>query len=760
MDFLENFKVRFEKICLVEKGKKVNFFGLCEKVTLFDGLFEECKVSCLKFSGNKEKVLEEAEKFLKDFLKVYEKVIKKIIVFQHMGKRFHLTLAIKDYYRPKPGLDFSSESLKKLYKKLLKTLTKFHYLSVPSSEYFCLSTETNSLLLLPSQEASSSPSKNYSSLLSTISELILSSSDPLSKDLNSLSFSIESFTCLESIFYSCFSSLPKEINSNHPLSLKLSKITSTYQLPLSHSGAVTSLAINENFSMIATGSISGEVQVWDFLKNEEICMIKPLSGAVYFLEFSRNSQVLISGGADQIVGLLSLKRKKILYKRKGHKSYMNCLSISPDSKFAVTGGDDAIVQLWDLQSCTLLHSLKGHGMDLKEGQNVLCCDINSKNLSVTGGADGYIKIWRLEWKCLEGSVTGHDQLVPYNERRGRPGGFEDFIKQQMIAAESRYDVINCVKILHNGQFFLSAGEDGVVRLWDLLMKEKLFEITAHRFGRFSGVRCLTVTKNDALVISGGVDGCLCFIDLKLRAQVFHQQVHCSAYNGGVSCLAVTPNDKLIIAGGSDASIVTVEIESKVITRYLKIHSNLVLGVKIVDDRKVISYGLDGLCQVWDPANGRVVFSLPERHKGFITAVIVVHLIREVVTGAFSGHLRFWSVDEKRLKSQKIAHFGNVSFLANTSEEKMFISGGSDGFVKVWHAATRICVQSLFCCQQSIINARMDARGKFIIAAGHKRKVYLCNLENGEVEHVEKHFRMIQIKRNSPEFAVFIEYLDY
>ena len=742
MDFFYDVEVCRERLRLADKEKLVLYEKDFVRVDAVSGRLEGSKLFGFKFVGNEEGCRERMSCWIRDMRKVYGKV--KCRVFEYTGKKFHLVLSVFGYCWSRPETCIGEVGIKKIYKRVLKTLALFHYFALAASDIVLINTEASKVMLPVSFD--SSAKIDIPKALSLIFTNI--KSQDFTPDLN-----IDSFSTLQNSIYSLYQAIPPEIPSKIQPIEKISKIRENYGILISHSGSITGLTFNKDFSMIATGSLEGRVQLWDVSKNQEICTTKPHKRAVYFLEFTPNSQMLLSGGSDQNLGILVLQRKKCLYKRKAHQQYMNCLAISPDSKYAITGGDDAVVQLWDLANRCLISSLQGHISDVQSSLNVIGCDISSQyNIGITAGSDGYIRIWRLDWKCLEGSVTGISSLVPYDSNR-----FDQL--SSLMSLNCRYQIITCVKFLKNCKVFVSGGEDGYIRIWDLTMKEQLAELSAHRFGRFSGVKCICVTSDDRTAVSGGFDGCIVFVDIPGQHISSSIELHQPGYNGGVICMCLTDNDKYLISSGCSLALIVTELQSKSHTRYLNIHSNLILGVKSVSCNEIISFGMDGHAKVWQVEDGTIKNTY-FGHKGLVTAVLINHFIGEIVTGAYTGHLKFWKVKTAKMKAEKFAHCGWVSFLDTALEGKEFISGGSDGVVKVWHSASRTCVREVKCCEQSIIDAKVSKLGNCVIVAGHKRKIYLWQVEESEVESIEKYSRMVAVKRSFPEFRDFMDYLAY
>src|SRR5439155_1084357 len=89
-------------------------------------------------------------------------------------------------------------------------------------------------------------------------------------------------------------------------------------LVLEHVGLVTSVAYSPDGKRLATGSVRGQMAMWDAQTGER---------------------------------LLTLE---------GHSASIRCLAFSPDGKRLASASPDKTVTLWDAESGQLLHTLQGH----------------------------------------------------------------------------------------------------------------------------------------------------------------------------------------------------------------------------------------------------------------------------------------------------------------------------------------------------------------------------------------------------------------
>ena len=88
--------------------------------------------------------------------------------------------------------------------------------------------------------------------------------------------------------------------------------------------------------------------------------VKGEENAFTTVSFSRNGQILASGGGDKTVRLWDIAKGKELILLKGHEDWVNSVSFSPDGKILASWSEDKTVRLWDVATGKQLALLRGH----------------------------------------------------------------------------------------------------------------------------------------------------------------------------------------------------------------------------------------------------------------------------------------------------------------------------------------------------------------------------------------------------------------
>lgn len=100
-----------------------------------------------------------------------------------------------------------------------------------------------------------------------------------------------------------------------------------------------------------------------------------------------------------------------------HTARVNCLQISKDGNMFVSGGDDNLIVLWDLVTQNPILKLKGHTAP------VTCIDffrLGNTDYVISGSKDGLIRIWDCSIKiCVQVFQSGRNEVTCFEKLPGK-----------------------------------------------------------------------------------------------------------------------------------------------------------------------------------------------------------------------------------------------------------------------------------------------------------------------------------------------------
>ncbi|XP_047327054.1 protein SLOW WALKER 1 [Impatiens glandulifera] len=157
------------------------------------------------------------------------------------------------------------------------------------------------------------------------------------------------------------------------------------------SDTATSASYRSDGRLIAAGSHSGVIKVFDVKSRTSLRHLRNHSRPVHLVKFPRVDKLhLISGGDDAVVKYWDVATETPIYNLLGHKDYVRCGDGSPASDdMFVTGSYDHSIKVWDVR----VSSNRTSVMDLKHGSPVEdVIFLPSGGLIATAGGNS-VKIW-------------------------------------------------------------------------------------------------------------------------------------------------------------------------------------------------------------------------------------------------------------------------------------------------------------------------------------------------------------------------------
>ncbi len=146
--------------------------------------------------------------------------------------------------------------------------------------------------------------------------------------------------------------------------------------------------------LLANGSMSGSITLWDLQSKQQIARIKAHSSPTVATAFSYDGSTLVSGGEDGKIHLWDVntqKRKQTFTQF----SSSHAIAMSRDGKKVANGNFGGGIYLWDIETMQKLLTFKGH----TDAIQAIAFSPDGKTLA-SGGWDTTIRLWdtKLETK--------------------------------------------------------------------------------------------------------------------------------------------------------------------------------------------------------------------------------------------------------------------------------------------------------------------------------------------------------------------------
>lgn len=167
------------------------------------------------------------------------------------------------------------------------------------------------------------------------------------------------------------------------------------------------------------------------------------SGPVYFIEFVKNNDLMISCSEDTTIRLWCLNTKCNLATYRGHNYPVWSLAIGPSGEYFASTSMDATARLWRFDKITPLRIFCGHDGDVE------CASFhpNSKYIA-TGSSDTTVRLWSTSDGKMVRMMIGHQHPI------------------------------SSLSFLPDGKFLASADTEGSIKIWNLATNNVVNSISA------------------------------------------------------------------------------------------------------------------------------------------------------------------------------------------------------------------------------------------------------------------------------------------
>lgn len=226
-----------------------------------------------------------------------------------------------------------------------------------------------------------------------------------------------------------------------------------------HSGSVTGVDFSQNSQLLISSSTDGTVRVIDTITSEETLSVSIDEGWFYDATIHPDHSSIAAAGSDGIVYVWSYPDGDLLYQLNGHTDEVMTVDYSPDGNTLASGSVDHNIILWSLADGSQTRILEGHtGVVLNvvfspDGTGLASSSADETLGSSNEVQDRTVRIW---------DITGDDDTVIIDPA----SGFVRALDYNPTGETIAYGV-------YDGTY------DGTVRIHDVVTGAEIRRFSAH-----------------------------------------------------------------------------------------------------------------------------------------------------------------------------------------------------------------------------------------------------------------------------------------
>jgi len=422
---------------------------------------------------------------------------------------------------------------------------------------------------------------------------------------------------------------------------------------------IKSVAWSPNGSLLASTNGGGTVDVWDASTGQKVHVCEGYADTrVNCVAWSPDAKRLATGSElaneDHMLRIWDAASGAEVRKLDGHTGHVQAVQWSPDGTRLASASQDGTARIWDPATGAQLIRFDT-APDQVGGQPLLtvCWSPDGAKL-VSAGADEAIRVW---------DVATQAEIVAIKADAGR---------------------VTCVSWRPDSTQLASAHDDGTVRLWDAATGGELTTLPGHRHS----VRCvkwspdgsnLASASNDRTVRLWKVDGAKPTQFLRSR------QMRDTCLDWSHDCARLASGNGWPKATNGVKGEVTVWDAATGKGHVIHGGRRIWAVAWSPDDKRLAFGGQDSGVLVWDTSSEQVT-TLPGE-KTSVRSIAWNHDGSRLAS-AEDQDISIWNMDTHS-KSATItnAHEDLIRSLDWTCDSARLASGGGDGQIKVWNAAT-------------------------------------------------------------------------
>ncbi|MEZ4736534.1 MAG: WD40 repeat domain-containing protein [Caldilineaceae bacterium] len=254
---------------------------------------------------------------------------------------------------------------------------------------------------------------------------------------------------------------------------------------------VCTVAYSPNGELIAIGTLSGELRVWQTTDQTLVALWQGHEDAIWSVAFSPDGEVLASSSGDQSVRLWAVRTGQLRHTLRGHTKGVGAVAFSPDGKVVASGSTDRTVCLWDVQQGSLCHRLEQTGW-----VTTLAFSPESKSgryLLANGGEDRVVQLWALSTAAASNGTHTRAPGISTAQLAAKA----DLVR----TLEGHAGWVRSVAFSPDGAMLVSGSYDQTVRLWEVATGEQRQRLAGHT----NAVLAVAFAPDGQLVASAGRD---------------------------------------------------------------------------------------------------------------------------------------------------------------------------------------------------------------------------------------------------------------
>jgi WD40 repeat protein len=446
------------------------------------------------------------------------------------------------------------------------------------------------------------------------------------------------------------------------------------------------------------------------------------------LAVTSDGDTMAIGHEDGTIQIWQVSTGHTLLAIQAHSSFIFGLTFSPDDRTLVSSSLDSSVKFWDVSTgeCQRIWAFdQPWGLACSPDGKILAGGLTDKDRSI------YLWDWQTG-RCLN-TLVGH--LGPATALAFAP---------QPIPSHDGCD----------RQLLVSAGQDGLIKIWDVDSGNCLQTLTE----QVGIIFALSFHPDGDCFATGSYDHSLKIWDLTTGSCIQTLLGHTAQ----VASVSFSPDGRLLASASNDRSIRLWDVATGKCIHILQGHVDSIWSIafaagvdrhgELTPGRVLVSVGLDRTARFWDVSSHIAdstadnVRTIPNsRHLESISGHCLKTIqgdgygIRSVAchpdghliaSGGVDGAIRLWDVATGKCIHTFTGHTAGIWKVAFHPDGNLIASGSLNGEIRIWELDTNRCSHSLLKRNTWILGFVFSSHGD-LLSSGNADALRCWDVQTGE-----------------------------
>ncbi|MGM3305413.1 eIF2A-related protein [Anabaena sp. WFMT] len=460
-------------------------------------------------------------------------------------------------------------------------------------------------------------------------------------------------------------------------------------------------------------------------------------GIIFSLTFSSDNELLVTGSIDGELCLWQWRENHQLFRQQAHTTIIESIAFSPDCQLIASSSRDKTVKLWDVSTGQCLLNLPSPDGTIKN----IAFSQNSKKLF------GCLERQIISWDVQTGicstlvayqsrisamAVSTHNDILIFGCVDGTINILDTNTGKFVENFSTSSGVILSVIVSDEDKILASSLTNKTLKIWDVNARCCIVDLSAQSY-KFS---LIAISLNGLTLATGSGEKIIKTWDIHTNKYLQSLEGHLSEIN----TIALSPNSKILATGSVDRTVKLWDVTTGKCLKTLQGRTDFVHSVGFSHDGKIVASGSQHEIRLWDVNSGQCVTNI-SAYKDWLYSLALSSdgkLLACANLGNENHIIRLWQIQSLHKGNSYQApdkilqgHTDNIWAIAFSPDGKIIVSGSSDRTVKLWDSQTGQCLQTFSGHTRPVLSVAFSLDGQIIASCGGHSIIKVWDVITGE-----------------------------